>query len=186
MHRVAAIRRALDGLSSRLTLLGGYVLLAASLLVCTDVVIRRLFAVSVGGADEISGYALALATGWASSYTLFRRAHIRVDVVYRQFSGTVKAWLDVVSLLAMLAFSSLLAFYGTIELIEALTFGALANTQLRTPLWLPLSFWVSGLLLFFGASLVLLVESVLRAVSGDHEGVRRIAGVSDDNEAAIT
>ena len=41
---------------------GGVVLIAAALLVGVEVVIRKAFSISVGGADELGGYALAIST----------------------------------------------------------------------------------------------------------------------------
>ena len=38
---------------------GGALLLIASILVCIDITTRYLFAWTLGGADELSGYALA-------------------------------------------------------------------------------------------------------------------------------
>lgn len=39
-------------------------MLLAAVLIGIDVVIRKFFATSIGGADELAGYALAIGTSW--------------------------------------------------------------------------------------------------------------------------
>ena len=65
---------------------GGALILAAAVLVAADVVIRNLFVVSVGGSDELAGYALAVGSAWALAFALLERAHVRIDVLYRIMS----------------------------------------------------------------------------------------------------
>src|SRR5687768_17111924 len=48
-----------DRVALRAVWIGGALLLASAILVSVDVTIRKLFRLSVGGADELSGYAFA-------------------------------------------------------------------------------------------------------------------------------
>ena len=41
---------------------GGLLIIASALLVGVEVVIRKAFSLTIGGADELSGYALAIST----------------------------------------------------------------------------------------------------------------------------
>ncbi|HSH99403.1 MAG TPA: TRAP transporter small permease subunit, partial [Reyranella sp.] len=61
---------------------GGAMLLVASILICIDITLRYTFAVTLGGADELSGYALAISSAWGFSSALLSRSHIRIDTVY--------------------------------------------------------------------------------------------------------
>ena len=61
---------------------GGALVLLAALLIGVDVVLRKFFDASIGGADELAGYALALGAAWALAATLLERAHIRIDSLY--------------------------------------------------------------------------------------------------------
>lgn len=58
---------------------GGALIIAAAFLVGIEVVIRKAFTLTIGGADELSGYALAISTSWALAFALLERAHIRID-----------------------------------------------------------------------------------------------------------
>ena len=46
---------------------GGALLIVAAFVIGIDVVIRKLFNLSIGGADELSGYALAIGSAWSSA-----------------------------------------------------------------------------------------------------------------------
>ena len=76
------LQAAAEGISRVGAIAGGALLLVASVLICIDITTRYLFAWTLGGADELSGYALAIASAWGFSSTLFHRSHIRIDTVY--------------------------------------------------------------------------------------------------------
>ena len=61
---------------------GGALLLVASITICVDIAMRYAFSWTVGGADELAGYALAIASAWGFSAALLNRSHIRIDTVY--------------------------------------------------------------------------------------------------------
>ena len=63
-----------DRVGLRAVWIGGAILLASATLVSVDVTIRKLFSLSIGGADEISGYAFAIGIAWAFPFALLRRA----------------------------------------------------------------------------------------------------------------
>jgi TRAP-type C4-dicarboxylate transport system permease small subunit len=158
------------------TLVSAYALLGAALLVCADVIARKAFNVSLGGADEISGYALAVSTAWAAAFATFERSHIRVDVAYRLAPLGLRAWLDVLACASLLLFAALLSWFAGLQLIESAWFRSVAYTPLRTPLWAPQSLWVAGIVLFAAASLALLLRTGRALLRGDFAAVQRLAG----------
>ena len=58
---------------------GGALVLLAAILIGVDVVLRVVFNRSIGGADELSGYALAIGTVWSLGAALLDRALIRFE-----------------------------------------------------------------------------------------------------------
>ncbi len=86
----------------------GALMLAAALLVSVDVLMRKLLVISLGGADELSGYAFAIGTAWALAFTLLERANVRVDALYTHLPGPARMVLDVAALLALGFFVGLL------------------------------------------------------------------------------
>ena len=186
MGGVQRLRGPIDAVSSRATLIAAYGLLVASIIVCIDVTLRKVWTRSILGADEISGYAMAVATSWGAAYAFFRGSHIRVDVVYRLFPLKVRAWLDVAAVLALAVLSSLLAFYGGMQFAEALAYNSAANTPLRTPLWIPLSIWAAGLLFFALGTVVTLAEMLAAIWRGDHHHVTGITGIKVGDSGKIS
>lgn len=163
---------------------GGLLVLASAFLVAFDVAARNLFLITVGGADELSGYAFAIGTTWALAFTLLQRANVRVDALYIRLPAALCAVLDIVALLALGLFVGLLTWQAWAVLETSLAFDARATTPLQTPLWMPQTLWVAGLLLFAFAWLPLLLRSLLALVSGDLATVRRLAGARTIEEDA--
>jgi TRAP-type C4-dicarboxylate transport system permease small subunit len=176
---LARICDALAVWSRRATLAAAYVLLAASLLVCVEVFIRKAFGFSLGGADELSGYALAISTSIGCALAFFDRSHIRIDIVYRLLPVRARSALDLVSALSLAMVAALLVFYGGAEFWESFKFNAVANTPLRIPLWIPQGLWLAGFVVLLMATLLASLEGVLRFHRGDHQGVAALLGIPD-------
>ena len=92
--------------------IGGTLLLLAAATVSVDVVVRKLFRLSLGGADELSGYAFAIGVAWALPFALLQRANIRIDALYTKLPARAAAVLDVAALLAMAVFVTVLTRYA--------------------------------------------------------------------------
>ena len=61
---------------------GGALVLLAAVLIGIDVLMRKFLDRSIGGADELAGYSLAIGTAWGLGAALLDRAHIRIDSLY--------------------------------------------------------------------------------------------------------
>jgi TRAP-type mannitol/chloroaromatic compound transport system permease small subunit len=126
---------------------GGLILLAA-FLVSYDVLARKLFNLSLGGADELSGYALAIGCAWAFSFALLQRVNVRIDALYQCMPQSIARALDIVALLVLGWFVVLLCFYGFSLAFGSYERGAMSNSQLKVPLWIPQGLWFLGLAAF--------------------------------------
>jgi TRAP-type C4-dicarboxylate transport system permease small subunit len=156
---------AADWLSLRAVWAGGALLLAAALTVSVDVIARKLFAVSLGGADELSGYAFAIGSAWAFPFALLRRANVRVDALYQHLPARLCALLDILALAALGVFAVFLARYAWDVMATSWSLASRSNSALKIPLWIPQALWVAGLLLFL-ATLALMLARALRALAG--------------------
>jgi TRAP-type mannitol/chloroaromatic compound transport system permease small subunit len=155
---------------------GGVLLIAAALLVGVEVVIRKVFALSVGGADELAGYALAISTSWALAFTLLERAHIRIDSVYAHLPARLRALLDIAGLVLLTAFFALITWYGYGVFRTSWTVGAQSLSPLGTPLILPQLIWVLGFVMFLAIAVLLLIRALVALIAGDLEAVHRLIG----------
>lgn len=174
-----------DGLSRVGVLAGGGLMLAAAFLVSFDVVLRRVAVVSLGGSDELSGYAFAIGTSWALAFTLLRRANVRVDSVYLHLPRRLQGLIDLVALAALGLFVLLLCRQAIDVVGTSWRFASLSTTPLKTPLWIPQGLWVVGLVWFLATMTLLLVRTAWAWACGDDGVVARLAGViSIEEEAA--
>lgn len=140
---------------------GGIALMGSALLISIDLLLRRLFGFSIGGADEISGYVLAIVSAWAFPIALLKRSHLRVDILYSRLSLKPRIGLDLVALTGMAVFVGTLLFHAGHVLWESITYRSISTTPLQVPQWIPQSLWVAGYL-FFALTIVVLGFNSLR------------------------
>src|SRR5258705_1917647 len=69
---------------------GGALVLLAAVLIGIDVLMRKFLDRSIGGADELAGYSLAIGTAWGLAAALLDRAHIRIDSLYVFFPQQIR------------------------------------------------------------------------------------------------
>jgi TRAP-type C4-dicarboxylate transport system permease small subunit len=116
-------------------LVGCFLLLAMTLLIGIDVVLRNIGLGGVAPSNELSEDALYLITLLAAPAVLRMGQHIRVDIVLRLLPdriGWALEWLsDVAGLLCCLFF----VWYGARVTIESLTSGSLSIKTLVLPEW---------------------------------------------------
>ena len=155
---------------------GGALLVLAMLAIAAEVVMRNVVGVSFGAVDELSGYALAIASTWGFAYALFHRTHIRIDTAYLLLPRRVQAALDLVAMAGMIAFFGFVLRYGWDLVARSATLGQRAMTPLRTPLVVPQVFWLAGLVALVAVAVVLLLLAVTALRRGDIHAVARAVG----------
>ncbi len=129
------------------TVFGGiFVLLAC--VVAVETVSRKLFNVSLQGADELGGYALAVGSTIAFSLALMGRNHIRVDVFHERFPRAMQAFLNWFSVVTLASFGVFVAWVATKVITDTLQYGSTAQTPWATPLIWPQTVWYAGLVIF--------------------------------------
>ncbi|GLT12228.1 TRAP transporter small permease subunit [Sulfitobacter porphyrae] len=172
---------------SRLAIwIGGISVLGVTLLISAEVMLRKFFIVSTGGADEISGYVLAIGFSWALSYTALKRAHVRIDALYTRTPLQIRAYLDCLSIVSLAVFAVILSYFCLQVVLDTIELNARSNTTLGTPLWIPQVLWLMGLLLFSLTCILLSVLAVAALVRGDRMRVHELVGsrTADEELAA--
>jgi TRAP-type C4-dicarboxylate transport system permease small subunit len=129
------------------TVFGGIFLLL-SVVVVVETVSRKVFNVSIQGADELGGYALAVGSTIAFSLALMGRNHIRVDVFHDKFPRWLQAALNWLSIVALAAFGAFIAWIALKVIGDTLQYRSTAQTPWATPLIIPQSVWYAGLVTF--------------------------------------
>jgi TRAP-type C4-dicarboxylate transport system permease small subunit len=161
---------------------GGALILLAALLIGVDVLLRKFLARSIGGADELSGYALAIGSAWGLGAALIERAHIRIDSLYLWFPSWLRSVLDLAGLLLLVGFFALVAWHGSGVVLQSWTSGSRSQSDLQTPTVVPQLLWIAGLILFVLVGLHLLLAALARLRAGDLAGVARLIGTRSAEE----
>jgi TRAP-type C4-dicarboxylate transport system permease small subunit len=117
-----------------------------------EVVARRLFAFSIQGVNEIGAYFLAVASTWGFSIALLQRAHSRVDFLSQYMPRAMQSVLNALAFVSLAGLAIFSAWQGWLVLGETLRWQTRANTPLQTPLWIPQSLWLAGLVIFAGVA----------------------------------
>ena len=156
METFAGIHGALGRLSRWAVWAGGAGLLLCALLVTVDVILRKLFSITMSGSDEISGYVFAGATTWAYAYCLLHRSNIRIDALYNLLPMGLRAALDIVGLTLLFVYMAFLTWKGIDVFTTSWARDSVSISTLALPLWIPQLIWVAGLI-FFNITLVFLI-----------------------------
>jgi TRAP-type C4-dicarboxylate transport system permease small subunit len=144
-----------DRIENLLATVFGAIFLGLAGVVGVETVARKLFNVSLQGADELGGYALAVGSTIAFSLALLGRNHIRVDVFHDKFPRWLQAALNWLSISALAAFAVFIAWLAYKVIGDTLQYGSTAQTPWATPLIWPQSVWFTGLVAFALVALAL-------------------------------
>ena len=153
---------------------GGALVLLAALLIGIDVLLRKFFQTSIGGADELAGYALALCTSWALGGTLLDRTHIRIDSLYIYFPRGLRLVFDLVGLSLFIGFFGLVALRGWDVVEQSWISSSRSHTALETPTVIPQFLWIVGFAILLVVGVMLFVQVVLLMARGEHGAATRV------------
>jgi len=161
---------------------GGALILLAAILIGIDVLMRKFLARSIGGADELAGYALAIGTTWGLGAALLDRAHIRIDSLYVNFPQKLRLALDVLAIVLFVTFFALIAWHGWGVVTQSWTAGSRSQSALETPTVIPQALWIAGLFVLVAIGIVLLINALKVGLSGDLRGMAQLISTRSAEE----
>jgi len=165
-----------EGIARGGAIVGGAMLLLASVIICVDIFLRYTFAMTLGGADELSGYALAISSAWGFSAALLSRSHIRIDTVYVRVGVRVRAALDLLSLASLAVFVALVTWHAWDVLRQSYVSRSHSLSAIEMPLVIPQALWFAGLAFFVAVALLLMARSLAALLKGDLGGLFALIG----------
>jgi TRAP-type C4-dicarboxylate transport system permease small subunit len=180
--RVSRVMAGLAALARSGLWFGGALILLAAVLIGIDVFLRKVFVVSIGGADELAGYALAIGTAWALAATLLDRGHIRIDSLYMLLPAPIRIVLDFVGLILLVGFFALVFWHGLGVFEQSWVSSSRSQSALETPLVIPQAIWLIGLAMFILVGAALILAALARVVRGDHAGASALIGTRSSAE----
>jgi TRAP-type C4-dicarboxylate transport system permease small subunit len=137
-----------QGIERLLANLFGFALVGLSFLVAVETVMRKLFNISIQGAAELGGYALAVGAAIGFSLAITSRSHIRVDVFHDRFSPAIQAFMNWLSAVLTAALALFLVGVCYRVIVKTVEYGSTAQTPWATPLIYPQSIWYAALVVF--------------------------------------
>ena len=173
MKRLQAMAEAISRVGA---IVGGAMLLLAAVTICVDIFLRYTVAMTLGGADELSGYALAISSAWGFSAALLSRSHIRIDTVYVRVGSRTRAALDLLSLACLAVFFALVTWHAWDVLRQSHVSGSHSLSAIEMPLVIPQTLWFAGLAFFVAVALLLLARALAALVKGDLGGLFALIG----------
>ena len=174
MHRLRVINKGV-------ALVVGFGLLLCAAFVLTDIIMRQI-GTSLGGTEEIAGYAMALATSWGMSYTLLELGHVRIDLLRSRANSFNRALFDVFSMIVMSGVIITIAIKAWPVVERSLVNGSHANTPLETPLvWVQMP-WFAGWIWFALMSSLTTLAALSLVLKRRHEETERFVGAFAEQE----
>jgi TRAP-type C4-dicarboxylate transport system permease small subunit len=170
------LQSAAEGISRVGAIAGGALLLVASILICIDITLRYTMSITLGGADELSGYALAISSAWGFSTALLSRSHIRIDTLYVRVRASFRAALDLISLATLLFFFGMVTWYAWGVVRQSWVSDSHSLSAIEAPLVIPQGLWFLGLVFFVLLALLLLVRGLLAFARGDYTSLFALIG----------
>jgi TRAP-type C4-dicarboxylate transport system permease small subunit len=181
-----SLDRSVEWVCEKAALVCGAMFIASAIYVSVDLIVRKVLNLSFVGANEISGYVLAIATSWAFSYALLKRSHIRIDIFYRYLPKRWQAAIDVVAVATLAGFAAIFAWYANRYFFQVWERGSRSITSLAFPLWIPMLAWYAGWIVFLIVSVYLTVVSALAYVRGELAAVQhRVGSISEEEEVEL-
>jgi TRAP-type mannitol/chloroaromatic compound transport system permease small subunit len=169
-----SISRAIDLLNEKIANAVAYALLAAVIICTVNALVRYIFNNSSNAWLEIQWYLFAAMFMLASSHTLKRDEHVRIDVIAGRFSRRTQVWIDLFGfLLFLMPISLVILYFGVPFALTSIQSGEMSSN--------------AGGLIVWPAKLLVPVGFALMVLQGVSEIIKRIAflaGKIDGHEFA--
>ena len=146
----------LDRFSERLILITGLGILAITLLVSMDVLMRFFLNEPQLFVDDLSCFLLVAVVFLGTGPTFYKGGHIRVDLMTSRLKRRAQSRLRVVTLSIGIAILGVIIYETTLSTLAALETGRV-SAVMAWPLWPPMLFIPAGLVLmafFLGVQMV--------------------------------
>ena len=162
MSSLLLISKYIDTLNEKIGLTISWALLAAVFICSGNALIRYLFNTSSNAWLEIQWYLFSAIFLLASSYTLRRNEHVRIDVIVGKFSKRMQVWIDVFGFAFFLLPATVLILYFA----TPFAFESIRNQEVSSN---------AGGLIVWPAKLLIPLGFLLLTLQGISELIKRIA-----------
>ena len=169
MRALLGFSRLIDTITEFIGKNVAWLILAAVLVSAGNAVIRKIFNMSSNAWLEAQWYLFGAAFMFAAAYTLSQNEHIRIDVVYGQFSRRVQHWIDLFGHVFFLMPFVLLVLYYLFPYVKMSYVSGEVSSS-------------AGGLIIWPAKAILLFGFLLLAFQGVSEIIKKIAIMTGNME----
>ena len=161
MSFLLSFSRFIDALNEKIGLAISWALLLAVLICSGNALVRYTFNTSSNAWLEIQWYLFGAIFLLASSYTLKRNEHVRIDVIVGRFSKRTQVWVDVLGFIFFLLPATLLILYFAVPF----AYESIRNQEVSSN---------AGGLIIWPAKTLIPVGFLLLSLQGLSELIKRI------------
>lgn len=151
----------------------GVMMLALSVAVAAETILRKVASVSLGGVDELSGYAIAIGAPLCFTVALIEQSHIRINLLHMKMPERLQAIMNLLAALALATLALFLVVFSARTLGETRLYQSIAQTPWATPLAYPQTLWMVATGLFGIAAVVLAGQALRLALQGNWARLNR-------------
>ncbi len=145
----------------------GTAMIALSITIFAEIFLRKFFSFSLGGVDELGGYAVAIVAPLAFLVTAADSAHIRINLLHARLPERLRGVLNMAAT-GSLALLAMFLLYFTVQTVrDTLAYKSIAQTPWATPLIYPQSLWLLSMSVFALGMLVISVRAAVLLVKRD-------------------
>ena len=167
-----SLSKLIDTVNERIGLSISWALLAAVLICAGNALVRYLLNISSNAWLEIQWYLFGAIFLLASSYTLKRNEHVRIDVVVGRFPKRAQVWIDVFGFLLFLLPATFLILYFAVPFaIESIRSQEMSSN--------------AGGLIVWPAKLLIPIGFLLLTLQGLSELIKRIGFLMGRVDASV-
>jgi TRAP-type mannitol/chloroaromatic compound transport system permease small subunit len=167
-----SLSKLIDTVNERIGLSISWALLAAVLICAGNALVRYLLNISSNAWLEIQWYLFGAIFLLASSYTLKRNEHVRIDVVVGRFPKRAQVWIDVFGFLLFLLPATFLILYFAVPF----AFESIRSQEMSSN---------AGGLIVWPAKLLIPVGFLLLTLQGISELIKRIGFLMGRVDASV-
>jgi TRAP-type mannitol/chloroaromatic compound transport system permease small subunit len=172
MSSLLSLSKYIDALNERIGLGISWALLLAVLICSGNAIVRYAFNTSSNAWLEIQWYLFGAIFLLASSYTLRRNEHVRIDVVVGRFSKRTQVWIDVFGFLFFLLPATLLILYFAVPFAME----SVRNQEVSSN---------AGGLIVWPAKILIPIGFLLLTLQGVSELIKRVGFLKGQVDASV-
>jgi TRAP-type mannitol/chloroaromatic compound transport system permease small subunit len=172
MSFLLSLSRFIDALNEKIGHAVSWALLLAVLICSGNALVRYTFNISSNAWLEIQWYLFSAIFLLATSYTLKRNEHVRIDVVAGRFSKRTQVWIDMLGFLLFLLPITLIILYYAVPY----AWMSIQNQEVSSN---------AGGLIVWPAKLLIPVGFALLALQGISEFIKRLGFLMGKVDASV-